>query len=66
MKIQDILEAAYRGNLGAMEMHKFYRVATPEQKEHMKKLLNSDNKRAVWGFLQKVTGMILDLRQLDQ
>lgn len=59
MKILNILEANYPGNIGVMEMAKFFSVATPEQKAKMKSLLNLGKNQEAWAFLQQVTGMKL-------
>lgn len=54
-----IIEASYPGNIGAMEVAKFFMKATPEQKEILKKLIaNKDSKRA-WAMIQGVTGVKL-------
>ena len=53
------LEASYSGNIGMMEMFKFYQVATSEQKSKMKELITSGKQAEAWEFLQKVTGMEL-------
>jgi len=62
MRLQDLIqldEAAYPGNLGMMEMFKFYQLATDEQKAEMKKLILDKNTDAAWELLQKVTGVKL-------
>jgi len=62
MRLQDLIqldEAAYPGNLGMMEMFKFYQLATDEQKAEMKKLILAKNTDAAWELLQKVTGVKL-------
>ena len=56
---ESIEEAAYKGNIGAMEMMKFFQVATPEQKEKLKKLIADKNQSAAWKMIQDVTGMKL-------
>jgi hypothetical protein len=55
----DLTELKYPGNIGVMELAKFYKIATPEEKAKMKQLLVTD-KKAAWGFLQKVTGTELE------
>lgn len=62
MKLEEIvlLEAEYKGNIGMMEMFKFYQKATPEEKARMKKLLDAKNFEEAWKFLQQVTGMALE------
>ena len=52
-------EAAYKGNIGAMEMMKFFQVATPQEKEKLKKLIADKNQSAAWKMIQDVTGMKL-------
>ncbi len=52
---QFIKELAYPGNIGMMELIKFQKVATPEEKVRMKLLLSTD-KKAAWNLLQQVTG----------
>src|SRR3989344_2835526 len=50
--------AVYPGNLGAMEMFKFYRVATPAEKALMERLTKTDPP-AAWELLKEVTGVPL-------
>jgi hypothetical protein len=52
-------EAKYMGNIGMMEMFKFYEIASSEQKAKMKELLFNKNEEEAWKFLQQVTGMKL-------
>jgi hypothetical protein len=56
---ESIEEAAYKGNLGMMEMMKFFEVATAEQKTKLKKLIADKNKSAAFKLIQDVTGMKL-------
>jgi hypothetical protein len=51
---QFIQELSYPGNIGIMELMRFQKVATPEQKVRMKFLLSTD-KVAAWSLLQQVT-----------
>ena len=62
MKLEEIvmLEAAYKGNIGMMEMFKFYQKATPAEKAKMKQLLDAKKFDDAWEFLQEVTGMKLE------
>lgn len=39
----DLFEAAYRGNLGLMELVKFYKTASPEQKSRMDQITADKN-----------------------
>jgi len=59
MKDCSMSEAAYKGNIGAMEMMKFFQVATPQEKEKLKKLIADKNQSAAWKMIQDVTGMKL-------
>jgi hypothetical protein len=52
---QFIKELSYPDNIGMMELVKFQKVATPEEKVRMKFLLSTD-KKAAWNLLQQVTG----------
>jgi hypothetical protein len=54
-----LIEASYEGNLGMMEMFKFYKVASAEEKNQMRKLLLAGDQEAAWKLLQKVTGVKL-------
>ena len=66
MKVHQIIdEASYVGNLGMMEMFKFYKVASETQKRKMRDLLAKGFKKEAWEFLQQVTGIKLkDLEML--
>lgn len=62
MKLQDLKqldEAAYPGNLGMMEMFKFYQVASDEQKKLMKEYIAKNLQEKAWELLQSVTGVKL-------
>lgn len=52
-------EAAYVGNIGAMEMVKFYQVANKKQKEKLKQHIAKKDTKAAWQHIQDVTGMNL-------
>lgn len=47
-------ELTYPGNIGMMEMYKFYQVATASEKAKLKELIEKDPRKA-WEFLQQVT-----------
>jgi hypothetical protein len=59
MKDCSMSEASYKGNIGAMEMMKFFQVATPDEKQKLKKLIADKNQSAAWKMIQDVTGMKL-------
>jgi hypothetical protein len=52
-------EASYPGNIGAMEVMKFYKIANPEEKAAFKHLLSKKNLKNAWALIQKVTGVKL-------
>jgi hypothetical protein len=54
-----LLGESYPGNLGMMEMVKFYKVATPEQKKTMQHHLDKKEFSQAWELLQSVTGVKL-------
>jgi len=49
-------EAAYVGNIGAMEMFKFHRVASSEQKKKLQQHIQNKETKQAWQHIQKVTG----------
>jgi hypothetical protein len=55
----DLFEAAYPGNLGAMEMFKFYNTATPEEKAIMDKIVAQKDWEAFKELIHKVLGIQL-------
>ena len=62
MRLQEIKqldEASYPGNIGMMEMCKFYQIASNEQKMEMKKLIAKELFDKCWELLEKVTGVKL-------
>lgn len=61
MKIDEVVlnELNYPGNIGMMEMAKFYQVATPEQKLLMKKLIAENKIDQAWELLKQVSGVKL-------
>jgi hypothetical protein len=52
-------EASYAGNIGIMEMVKFHRTATAEQKAELARLIQAGKQEQAWEFLQSVTGVKL-------
>ena len=50
------IEASYEGNIGAMEMFKFYQIASDEEKSTLKQLIEKGKKGLAWQLIQKVTG----------
>ena len=54
-----VLEAKYKGNIGMMEMARFFQVATAEEKARLKKLIAAGKQEEAWKLLQQVTKMEL-------
>lgn len=52
-------ELAYKGNMGAMEIMKFYNMATPEQEQEFEQLAVLGNSKEAWLLVQAVTGIKL-------
>lgn len=52
-------EASYVGNIGIMEMVKFFEVATKEQIQTLKSLIAEKKQEAAWKLLMSVTGVKL-------
>lgn len=65
MKINEIInesmvkELAYPGNIGIMELTKFFQTATDEQKIHFKKLKAAGQMEEAWKYMQSVVGVKL-------
>jgi hypothetical protein len=54
-----IHEAAYAGNIGAMEMFKFFEKANAQQKDKLKEFIRKKENKAAWQLVQDVTGVKL-------
>lgn len=59
-------EASYAGNIGMMEMFKFYQTAPQHLIDLMKKLLSQGKQEEAWQLLQQVTGTKLKETQLNE
>jgi hypothetical protein len=59
-------EASYEGNIGAMEVAKFFRQATDEEKRTFKELLNKKKLGLAWHLIQKVTGVKLQGKEFQE
>lgn len=65
-KEEHLNEIAYKGNIGMMELAKFFKMADPKQVEMFKKLLlNKDVKRA-WSLVAGVTGVKLVGKEFNE
>jgi hypothetical protein len=56
---EKIQEASYPGNIGMMEVFKFFQIATENQKKKFNDLVKSKKEKEAWDFMQKVTGIKL-------
>ena len=63
---ENIIEAAYKGNIGAMEMFKFYSKASDNEKMLLKKLIAAGEERRAWQLIQKVSGVKLVGKEFDE
>lgn len=54
-----VTEASYPGNIGMMEVMKFYREANDQQKSLLKKLMDQGRTELAWQLIQRVTGVKL-------
>lgn len=55
----ELHEVAYKGNIGIMELIKFYQKATPEMVVAIKKLIADNQNDKAWEMIEKVTGVKL-------
>ena len=53
---KQVIEAAYPGNLGFVEMFRFQQVATPSQKKELDRVANADDWDGYTTLIQKVLG----------
>ena len=59
-------EAAYVGNIGAMEMFKFYQKASDEQKKKLQQYIKNKDNKAAWKHIQSVTGVKLHKSVMEE
>lgn len=55
----ELTELAYQGNIGIMELIKFNKMATPQQKIDLKKMIGDKMTSDAWKLIQSVTGVKL-------
>lgn len=55
LRIFELYEASYPGNIGVEEIFKFISVATPAQEKEFFKLADSGQTKKAWALIQKVT-----------
>jgi hypothetical protein len=66
MKISEITEAPYKGNIGIAEVMRFYQVATAEQKAKFDELMSAGDNRAAWKLIQNVVGVKLQGAEFEK
>lgn len=59
MNVSQIIEAAYPGNLGFVEMVQFMRIAKDAERQRMNAYLKANNVGRAWALLKRVTGVAL-------
>ncbi len=59
-------EASYPGNIGMMEISKFFKVASEEEKKTLKDLIGKKKFKVAWNLIQRVTGVKLQSRQFQE
>ena len=59
-------EASYEGNIGMMEVAKFFRVANETQKKLLKELMSKGKRKLAWKLIQDVTKTKLQGQQFTE
>ena len=59
-------EASYEGNVGMMEVAKFFKIATDAQKKLFKELLEKGKRGLAWKLIQDVTDTKLQGQEFDE
>jgi hypothetical protein len=55
MKISEITEAPYTGNIGITEVMQFYKIATPEERIKFDEYIDAGDTKSAWELIQQVT-----------
>lgn len=58
-------EASYPGNIGAMEVAKFFKMAGPKEKDLLKTLINRKDYSRAWALIQGITGVKLQGKEFQ-
>lgn len=53
---ESLVEAAYEGNIGVMELVKFHSSASPDQKKKLQSHIQKKQHKEAWRLVQAVTG----------
>lgn len=56
---KELLEAAYAGNIGIMELIKFKKSATPDQNKQLDDHIKNKRHKEAWDLVRNVTGVKL-------
>jgi hypothetical protein len=59
-------EASYPGNIGMMELAKFFQIANPKQKELFKQFLEKGKKGLAWKLIQDITDTKLQGKEFEE
>lgn len=59
-------ELSYEGNIGAMEVAKFYKIADTDQKKELKEFIRQKKFREAWQLVQKVTKEKLQGKEFEE
>jgi hypothetical protein len=66
LKFKDLCEASYAGNIGMMELVKFYKIASTQQKSKLQSHIDNKKNKEAWNLIQKVTGVKLHKSVMEQ
>jgi predicted chitinase len=59
-------EASYPGNIGAMELAKFFKIAGPKEKDLLKALISRKDYSRAWALIQGITSVKLQGREFQE
>lgn len=65
-RLKQVEEASYRGNIGMMEVAKFFQIATNVEKLMLKHLMDQGNSSKAWQLIQRVTGTKLQGAEFNE
>jgi len=66
MKLDQITEASYKGNIGVMELMKFFQTAPEDVVTKVKDLISKGEDKEVWQIVQTHTGTKLQGDQFNE
>jgi hypothetical protein len=66
LRFKELCEASYAGNIGIMELVKFHKIATPDQKKKLQSHIDNKRHKEAWNFIQKTTGVKLHKSVMEQ